>query len=267
MPADERPADILYEDALRISFAASDRVLGLLRHRKVFLGLKHDFVPPPGTTIDILKSARLEDYCAFPFARRLYTNGAFSYSQSVEHNLVVGRYCSIGPHVSVLGERHPLEWVTTSPVTYHFKPHLDKPAFSAAHADLMGDAFQPLKTPVRFEAPPIIGNDVWIGQDVLLARGITIGTGAVIGAGSVVTRSVEPYAIVGGNPARTIRMRFPAAVVARLLEAAWWDYHPNLLFRLDARQPESFLEGFERLRDAGSLQKLQLATCTWRDFI
>lgn len=53
-----------------------------------------------------------------------------------------------------------------------------------------------------------IGNDVWIGTNVtVLAKNITIGDGAIIGAGSVVTKSVPPYAIVGGNPAKIIKYR------------------------------------------------------------
>lgn len=57
------------------------------------------------------------------------------------------------------------------------------------------------------EAPVKIGNDVWIGQRAIILPGINIGNHAIIGAGSVVTKNIEPWAIVGGNPARIIRMR------------------------------------------------------------
>ncbi|WP_091356637.1 DapH/DapD/GlmU-related protein [Microbacterium sp. LKL04] len=53
-----------------------------------------------------------------------------------------------------------------------------------------------------------IGRDVWIGAGAIVVGGVEIGEGAVVAAGSVVTRSVEPYSIVGGNPARAIRQRF-----------------------------------------------------------
>ena len=53
-----------------------------------------------------------------------------------------------------------------------------------------------------------IENDVWIGIGVILLSPINIGRGAIIAAGSVVTKNVEPYTIVGGNPARVIKMRF-----------------------------------------------------------
>lgn len=53
-----------------------------------------------------------------------------------------------------------------------------------------------------------IGNDVWIGHGSILLSGITVGDGAVIAAGSVVVKDVEPYTVVGGNPAQTIKSRF-----------------------------------------------------------
>lgn len=53
----------------------------------------------------------------------------------------------------------------------------------------------------------VIEDDVWIGTNSTILDGVTIGRGTVIGAGSVVTRSVRPFSVVGGVPARTIRMR------------------------------------------------------------
>lgn len=56
--------------------------------------------------------------------------------------------------------------------------------------------------------PVEIGNDVWIGHGSIIMHGVSIGDGAIIAAGSVVTRDVPSYAIVGGVPAKVIRMRF-----------------------------------------------------------
>jgi len=69
-----------------------------------------------------------------------------------------------------------------------------------------------------------IGNDVWIANGVFIRPGISIGHGAVVAAKSVVTRDVPPYAIVGGNPAKIIRYRFPTEIVERLLALEWWKY-------------------------------------------
>ena len=55
--------------------------------------------------------------------------------------------------------------------------------------------------------PIVIEDDVWIGSRVIILPGVHVGRGSVIGAGSVVTKSIEPYSIVGGNPAKLIRKR------------------------------------------------------------
>jgi acetyltransferase-like isoleucine patch superfamily enzyme len=68
----------------------------------------------------------------------------------------------------------------------------------------------------------VIGNDVWIGQDVLILGGVTIGDGAIVGAGSLVTRDVEPYTIVAGNPCRVIRTRYTDEQIKKLLKLKWW---------------------------------------------
>ncbi|TNH27613.1 acyltransferase [Micromonospora orduensis] len=58
-----------------------------------------------------------------------------------------------------------------------------------------------------------IGDDVWVGTRAVILHGVTIGRGAVIGAGAVVTRSVPPYAVAAGNPARVIRLRWPLETI------------------------------------------------------
>ena len=75
----------------------------------------------------------------------------------------------------------------------------------------------PLHSPIN------IGNDVWIATDVKIMQGVTIGDGAVIAQESLVTKSVPPYAIVGGNPAKIIRYRFSPSEIEQLLELKWWD--------------------------------------------
>ncbi|MGZ3296248.1 MAG: chloramphenicol acetyltransferase, partial [Xanthobacteraceae bacterium] len=74
-----------------------------------------------------------------------------------------------------------------------------------------------------------IGHDVWIGHGAIVLPGRGIGTGAVVAAGAVVTKDVPAYTIVAGNPARTIRRRFPESVTNRLAELSWWDWDHEAL--------------------------------------
>ena len=64
---------------------------------------------------------------------------------------------------------------------------------------------------------------MWIGQNAVILPGVHIGDGAIIGANSVVGSDVEPYAIVAGNPAKTVRKRFDDELIALLQEFSWWD--------------------------------------------
>jgi virginiamycin A acetyltransferase len=100
------------------------------------------------------------------------------------------------------------------PSTYPFT------MFGGAWADATLETFLAIEQP----GDTVIGNDVWIGREAMVLPGVTIGDGAVIGARSVVTRDVEPYQIVAGNPARTVRQRFSDDEVAELLRIRWWDW-------------------------------------------
>jgi virginiamycin A acetyltransferase len=77
---------------------------------------------------------------------------------------------------------------------------------------------------------------------------VEIGHGAVVGAGAVVTKSVPPYAVVAGNPARHIRYRFDERTVERLLASRWWDIEDNVLHRFgpNFNDVEKFLESVEK---------------------
>ncbi|MCQ0990312.1 CatB-related O-acetyltransferase [Jiella marina] len=77
----------------------------------------------------------------------------------------------------------------------------------------------------------VVGNDVWLGMESLIMPGVRIGDGAIVAARSTVVTDVPPYAIVGGNPARVVRMRFDEATVARLLEIAWWHWPVDKITR------------------------------------
>ena len=78
----------------------------------------------------------------------------------------------------------------------------------------------------------MVGNDVWIGRNSVILPGIHIGDGAIIAAHSVVTKDVPSYAMVGGNPAKMIKMRFEDSFVEDLLRLKWWDRPPEELLSL-----------------------------------
>jgi acetyltransferase-like isoleucine patch superfamily enzyme len=121
--------------------------------------------------------------------------------------LTIGNYCSISDGVTILlGGEHRVDWVTTFPfnVLWSDAGHLK------GHPKTKGDV--------------VIGSDVWLGMECLIGSGISIGHGAVVAARSVVTRSVPPYAIVGGNPAKIIRHRFSAEQISSLLKIEWWNW-------------------------------------------
>lgn len=137
----------------------------------------------------------------------------------VEGRLIVGQFCSIANGVTVLlGGEHHTDWVTTFP--FAAWPERWPGAAEAAAA---GDGRALTKGDV------VIGNDVWIGYGATIMSGVKIGDGAVVGAGSLVAKDVAPYAVVGGNPAMLIRMRFAPGIVERLLVLKWWDWPVDLL--------------------------------------
>lgn len=124
----------------------------------------------------------------------------------VRERLVIGKFVQIarGSYFITSSANHPMTGFSTYPFRI-FKPE------TFGYKDL----------PVK---DTIVGHNVWIGHDAAIMPGVQIGAGAIIGAASVVARNVPPYAVVGGNPATVIRMRYPEDVIAQLLDIAWWDW-------------------------------------------
>lgn len=160
--------------------------------------------------------------------------GAYSYSHSALNGVAwVGRYCSIAENVRVMGNHHPVDWVSTSPVFYKAR-RLRQFGVAGKFAKSFQEAPRPVK----------VGNDVWIGQDVLIRDGVTIGHGAVVAAGSVVTKSVPDYAIVGGNPAKIIKFKVDPDLIPTFLKIRWWQYKLGSLVELPVEDPQEFVRTF-----------------------
>jgi acetyltransferase-like isoleucine patch superfamily enzyme len=196
----------------------------------------------PGDRVEFLRGAEIEPYVGFYAGHGVCRCGSMSYSHSpVSPKIAIGRYCSISGGLAAHLHGHPLEHVSTSVFTHDTKSHLTQ-AFAADHG------IPPLAHPNPQRPPVVIGHDVWIGQGATLLPGVEVATGAVIAAGSVVTRSVGPYEIVAGNPAKVVRRRFEDEIVAGLLESEWWDYHPRDLAGLGLDRPQIFLAEFDRAK-------------------
>ena len=123
----------------------------------------------------------------------------------------IGKFCSIAAQTRINPGNHPLQRVMMSHVGYRSSAYglgADDAAFFAW----------------RRSTPVTLGNDVWIGHGAVVLPGVSLGSGAAVGAGSIVTKDVPPFAIVVGNPARVLRLRFTERVVEELLAIAWWDW-------------------------------------------
>ncbi len=142
-----------------------------------------------------------------------YTLGVGSYGLPTVHDsnqgttLRVGAYCSIASGVQIfLGNQHRTDWVSTFPFPAFFEEARSIADFETSRGDVT------------------IGSDVWLCAGCSILSGVRIGHGAVVAMGAVVTRDVEPYSVVAGNPARHTRWRFDGPTRLALLEAAWWDW-------------------------------------------
>lgn len=125
------------------------------------------------------KNVNIEKGAAFPSSVELGDNSGIGIRAQINGKVTIGKNVMMGPDVCIYAINH---------------------AFNRVDIPMNIQGFAP-------EMPVVIGDDVWIGARVIILPGIRIGTGAVIGAGAVVTKDVPDYAVVGGNPARILKMR------------------------------------------------------------
>lgn len=131
----------------------------------------------------------------------------YLYPQSPER-LTIGRFCQIANGVRVItsSANHRHDGATTFP-------------FAIFGGGVEGRASMPTRFP-----DTVIGHDVWLGDGATILPGARIGNGVIVGARAVVGGTVPDYAVVAGNPARVVRMRFAPDRISALLDLAWWDW-------------------------------------------
>lgn len=142
----------------------------------------------------------------------------FNFEKNVKYHfdfigdkLIIGKFCMIASGVTFImnGANHAMNGITTYPFNIFGKGW---------------ERVMPKLNELPWKGDTIIGNDVWIGSNVTIMPGIKIGDGAIIATNATVTRNVEPYAVVGGNPATEIKKRFPAEKIIELQEMQWWNW-------------------------------------------
>lgn len=146
---------------------------------------------------------------------KTYDNGAKVWRWS-NTPLVIGKYCSIAYNVNFIVDEG---YHTISEITNY--PHVNN---LTTNSELLE-----LKKSFHQKEGIVVGNDVWIGMNAIILPGITIGNGAVVAAGSIVTKDVPSYTVVGGNPAKIIRIKYDDEIIDKMNNVAWWDWEEALV--------------------------------------
>jgi phosphonate metabolism protein (transferase hexapeptide repeat family) len=149
----------------------------------------------------------------------------------------IGKFCAVAANARLNALNHPIERISQHKITYRPNEY-----FVYAKVD---KTFREQRRAARVT----IGHDVWIGHGAIVLPGISIGHGAVVAAGAVVTKTVEPYEIVAGVPAKRIKWRFEKSIRERIIALAWWDWPQHKLALavpdMQTLSIEAFLEKWE----------------------
>lgn len=153
---------------------------------------------------------------------RLEQNNAILYSKigdfcytgenTTIRNAVLGKFNSISWNVSIGGNTHDMDKVTTHSFLVYPKWEMGGNSNWKSASEAC-----------------ILDNDIWVAAGVHILRGVHIGSGAVIGAGTIVTKDVPPYAVIAGTPGKLLRMRCADELIKPLLELKWWDFPEEII--------------------------------------
>lgn len=145
----------------------------------VKLGLKYRRMLARNILAECGKEVNIERHARFSKNTRLGDYSGIGKDTYVPGGVTIGRYCMLGPEIVFYTQNHSFE-------------RIDIPMCRQGFGEVR---------------PITIEDDCWLGRRVIILPGVTIGKGSIVGAGAVVTKSVPPYSVVGGNPAKVIKSR------------------------------------------------------------
>lgn len=167
----------IYSGGVKISLLLPwlyDKVLAFFYKGAMKQCGKHVYLRPSSSDFKGLWNLSIGDYTSIPKGSVFYCT---------EASLTIGRKVILGPNPTIITGDHRI--------------------------DVVGKYIMDSKEKLlENDVPVIIEDDVWCGANVTILKGVTIGHGSVIAAGAVVTKSCPPYSIIGGVPAKVLKMRF-----------------------------------------------------------
>ncbi len=165
--------------------------------RSIFRRLYYGIGIRMKSSVQSNRARKFRYWTASKFVNQCGENVNFEKGAKFNPELSIGNNSGVGVNCLISGETYIGNDVMMGP---------DCIMYSYSHAHSRLDI--PMSEQGFEEPTPIhIGNDVWIGARVIVLPGVTIGNHVIVGAGAVVTKDIPDYAIVGGSPARIIRMR------------------------------------------------------------
>lgn len=159
-------------------------------------------------------NCNLDDYVRIDRNNLIYHSTIGRYTYTGPFDMIfkarIGSFTSISYGVTIGPPEHDYKRITTHPFLY------DDTYEIFGKDEVLQNK--------KFDKEIEIGSDVWIGCNVTILRGCKIGDGAIIGANALVNKTVPPFAIVVGVPARIVRYRFDQKKIQQLQTMKWWEW-------------------------------------------
>jgi lipopolysaccharide transport system ATP-binding protein len=199
------------------------RILNYIREKLIGKKISRDLLTPQQKIHPHLKNYKIGEYSYGSPTILAWTN---------KYSVIIGKFCSINSNVTIIVDgNHRVDWISTYPFGNLIGEIPKNPGHPAGKGDIL------------------IGNDVWIGLNVIILPGVKIGDGAVVGAGSVVTRIVQDYEIVAGNPIKHIRYRFTTEEIDILKSIKWWDWPKDMIIKYADLLQSNKIKELEKISD------------------